>query len=608
MKKLFIFALIFISMLFIACAENNKDYVLDCEDYFVTIDNTVTISPFTDKKNANFELSSDSDIINIDGLNVTGIKNGVATINVSLVGTELNKDIKIYVCDEGLTIFGPNEVVIDNVINLELIKNGVNDDERIIWRSSDTNIAVVSKGVVTALDYGKVTISAETDVYAASIEIEVVRPIPTSFVIENDKSEIKYELGATYELNISVTPENAKRDFEITVNNDNVSIDDTNVNANKLGTSVITVKSLSNPDLVKTINVNVVENEKPVFTKLDSFSDVLVVNYGSIANLSEGLQVIDNVDGDITNMVYCDEENLELLKIYGEKEIEIIAKDKAGNMETFKRKVNVTWQYHTKFIGHMGSIYGVANSEKAFIYAASVLKYQALECDLHRTKDGVFVISHDADFAGVDIGSHTYDELKDIVKTSKPFALPKQYGLAEESYTDHICTLERYLQICKQYGVEAVIELKGNGGINNSDQSGMPALMKLIEDCDMLDQTILLSSSYNCLIWARENGYTLPCQYLMNMCNSEAAYERCIKYNLDISICVTYGDYTDKLSKEERIEYQNNWIKRYMDAGCKVSVWTFTSYCDYDQVQEWIDFGVDYVTCDWHHMDKLNLK
>lgn len=168
-------------------------------------------------------------------------------------------------------------------------------------------------------------------------------------------------------------------------------------------------------------------------------------------------------------------------------------------------------------------------------------------------------------------------------------------------------TLEKYLEICKEYNAIAIIELKGCAGVSQSDQSGMPALMQLIEDCGMMDQTIFLASAYNCLIWARENGYTLPCQYLMNTCDSEDAFNRCVKYNLDISICVTYGPYTDTFTASEREAYKTNWIRRYQAAGLEVSVWTFTQYCTYAQVQEWIDFGVDWVTCDWQMMDKCNL-
>ena len=154
-----------------------------------------------------------------------------------------------------------------------------------------------------------------------------------------------------------------------------------------------------------------------------------------------------------------------------------------------------------------------------------------------------------------------------------------------------------YLEICKQYNAKAVIELKYSPGINNNDQSRMQALMDEIERCGMRKEVIFLGSAYNCLIWTRNNGYEdVPCQYLVNSCESEEVLKRCIDNKLDLSFNST-GDYSNS----------TEWIAKYKEAGCKVSCYTFTQYSNYKTLQEWINKGVDYVTCDWQLMSKVDL-
>ena len=46
--------------------------------------------------------------------------------------------------------------------------------------------------------------------------------------------------------------------------------------------------------------------------------------------------------------------------------------------------------------------------------------------------------------------------------------------------------------------------------------------------------------------------------------------------------------------------YLNNkeWIDKYHSAGKKVSCWTFSQYTTKEDLQKYIDMGVDFVTCD----------
>ena len=239
----------------------------------------------------------------------------------------------------------------------------------------------------------------------------------------------------------------------------------------------------------KVISVLVRGNDLPTVTYSDTYKDSIIVNWGADFDYKEGITVTDIEDGDITN-------KLELTKPldvqeYGKQVIEYTVSDSDGNTVTFERTVEVVWNYDVQFIGHQGSYYGVPNTEEAILNGITKLKYQCIEIDIKQTKDGVFVLCHDDEFGGKQIASTNWADLKDVVATStRKAGLPFTNGDAVEgatgSYSSKICTLARYLEICKQYNVTAVIELKSSKGISNSDQSRMQALMDEIEKADTI--------------------------------------------------------------------------------------------------------------------------
>ena len=84
--------------------------------------------------------------------------------------------------------------------------------------------------------------------------------------------------------------------------------------------------------------------------------------------------------------------------------------------------------------------------------------YWGAECDVYRTKDGVWIVSHDRHtYRMMDesafIEKKTYDEL---------MAMNVDNGVNIDKYKDlKMCSLEEYLEICKNYQMTPVIELKG---------------------------------------------------------------------------------------------------------------------------------------------------
>ena len=123
-------------------------------------------------------------------------------------------------------------------------------------------------------------------------------------------------------------------------------------------------------------------------------------------------------------------------------------------------------------VGHRGSYWGVENTEEAFRNGA-LAGYHYLECDIKVAGDGTIVLTHDDTTerlgGSLTINTATLAQLKAETLTQTRGGV---------KYTGKICTLAEYLDICAEYNVRTVIELKWAIGINSNDCSGIPALVK----------------------------------------------------------------------------------------------------------------------------------
>jgi len=600
-KLIFVYILLFAFFLLCGCGEE-KEIIIDdpqfeIEDIVVLMGDIYEIKPATNIPNAKFNYALEGECATLYENTIIPNEVGTATLIVSVEGYELIKTFEVQCVEEGIVITGSHTVGINQETDLNLLFFGVEESDEITWKSSNNTIGRVSKGKVTGVALGEITITAKYDNYMATFNIEVIRPIATEIIVEKNKEEVIYELGANYVMSVEVTPKLALQDYTVEASNDCVIVnDDLSIKANKLGDVILTVTSLSDQNIKKEVKVKIMNNEAPTFIKQTDYKENLTINWGSTLSCTAGLRVVDNSDGDITSTVVA--ESLDDLQKFGTHEITLVATDRAGNKATFKRTVTVEWQYKTKFIGHQGCFYAVPNTEEAFRYAGEVLHYQAVECDLKSTKDGVLVVCHDGDFGGVDIATTNYNDLLKAVETSTQFGCPANY-YGKKTYTGHICTFDTYLDVCLEYNMIPIIELKGAYGMNSGNTSQIPTLMKILRDKGIYDRAVILTSMDPVISYIRKQGETVKCQYLVNGASSDDVLNFCIANNCDVSVNVTYGN-----------SITDAYIKKYHDAGLEVSTWTFTSYCDYAQVQEWINKGVDYVTCDWHYIDqgKLILK
>ena len=182
-------------------------------------------------------------------------------------------------------------------------------------------------------------------------------------------------------------------------------------------------------------------------------------------------------------------------------------------------------------IGHRGSLLGVENTEEAFINGATHFGYQGLECDVKTTLDGQCVCWHDNNlkrggWEEVVIAETTLDSLLTYTLTQTR---------KEQTYTATICTVDRYLEICKEHQVFPVVELKWATGINNNDMSLFPSLYALIEKHGLVEEAVILTSMRQSLEYIRTNYPQLQCQYLRQTVKDEDV-QWCYDWKANISI------------------------------------------------------------------------
>ena len=151
-------------------------------------------------------------------------------------------------------------------------------------------------------------------------------------------------------------------------------------------------------------------------------------------------------------------------------------------------------------VGHRGSRTGVENTEEAFINGITKHGFQALECDVKVTSDKKYVCWHDDIITKCSPNCTIYSSTLATIQ-SKTLTQTRN-GV---TYTGKICTVDRYLEICKQYNVTPVVELKYAVGINGSDMSNFPGLYALIEKHGLVDKTIILTSMKGSLQYIRAN-------------------------------------------------------------------------------------------------------
>jgi len=234
-------------------------------------------------------------------------------------------------------------------------------------------------------------------------------------------------------------------------------------------------------------------------------------------------------------------------------------------------------------VGHRGSQWGVENTRAAFINGANAGAW-GLECDIRVTADGTFVVSHDDNYKRLGgpetkIADMTTAQVLDTRLTSK------RHGI---TYAGTPCTLGEFLDICKEYDVTPVVEVKVSTTIHsntNADNEpvfdGIPALINLIDQKGLTHRVVIISFMPGVVEFIHRHYPDITVQVLAGDGDGTIMewVEWCKQYNMDLDVVHTI------ITKEA--------VDAMHAAGLKVNVWTVDKPEDFERVKA---MGVDFIT------------
>ena len=234
-----------------------------------------------------------------------------------------------------------------------------------------------------------------------------------------------------------------------------------------------------------------------------------------------------------------------------------------------------------KRIAHRGlSAWAPENTEVSFRRAAETDCF-GIECDIWKTLDGRYVISHDNSLKrmyGVhkNITDCVFEEISKLKVTGG--------NMVEEMPTQTICTLQRYLSIVTKVDKAAIIELK-----EEFENRELQEILDIVRAYDMLDNTFFISAQAKTVLRLRHD-LCFPKERLQYV-HGARPRDSYVPVNDDlINRLIGHGigiDSRHTLIREEHVD-------RMHDEGLLVNVWTVDTEKDFKHVTEGL--GVDMVT------------
>jgi len=243
-------------------------------------------------------------------------------------------------------------------------------------------------------------------------------------------------------------------------------------------------------------------------------------------------------------------------------------------------------------VGHRGSQWGVENTRAAFINGAEAGAW-GLECDIRVTADGTFILSHDDSYKRLGgpetkIANMTTESVLSTRLTSK------RHGI---TYAGTPCTLGEFLDICNQYNVVPVIEVKVCTTIHSNTKAenepvfdGIPALINLIDQKGLTDRAVIISFMPGVVDFIHRHYPDITVQVLAGDKDGTVMewVEWCKQYDMDLDVVHT-------IITQEAVDAMHQ-------AGHKVNVWTVDNPEDFERVKA---MGVDFITTNARFPNKM---
>ena len=235
-----------------------------------------------------------------------------------------------------------------------------------------------------------------------------------------------------------------------------------------------------------------------------------------------------------------------------------------------KNTIAIADKAKTRMIAYRG-VSGLEqeNTIPAFV-AACNRSYFGIECDVHVTKDGKYIVYHDDNTGRLCNKTLRFEE-----SLFAELRALKIKGKDSEAFDETLIlpTLEEYLNVLSRYDKTAVIELKQPLQPNN--------IREIVDICKAhysLDHIIFISFELEYLIELKKYVPGQKAQLLVESYSKEIQ-EQLSKYSLDIDIGFWF------LSREIVAELHAH--------GITVNCWTCN---ERDQAEQLIDWGVDFIT------------
>lgn len=240
---------------------------------------------------------------------------------------------------------------------------------------------------------------------------------------------------------------------------------------------------------------------------------------------------------------------------------------KTADYELLKTEQQVT------LVAHRGYRAVAPENTTAAFEEAGKAGFWGAECDIYRTADGVWIVSHDTNSyrmmdKTVNIEKKNYDELM----THKV-----DNGSNIENYPDlSYCSLEDYLKICKEYNMVAVIELKGKNNTEHYDE-----IIDLVNQYGV--EAVYISFHFENMQKIRALT-DAPVYFLTSEISDE-----------DIELAKSLENCGIDFDGRKEENFEKGMIKKCIDEGFAVGAWTIDDTALLDKL---VENGVTLITTD----------
>ena len=225
-----------------------------------------------------------------------------------------------------------------------------------------------------------------------------------------------------------------------------------------------------------------------------------------------------------------------------------------------------------RMIAHTGySAVAPGNTIPAY-EAAGKSDFWGAECDIQRTKDGVWILMHNDTVDDMTDGTGTVSELT----YAEIMEFNVDVGNDIESYPGlKIATLEEYLDVCKQYGLHPVIEIKAN-----ADPAYMNEVVEILSAREEKDMFYVISFGREICVRMKTLMPELRVYYIIS-------YEDVSRENIDFAL----ENGLDGM--DIHVFHPEDYVKDVVNSGLDVFVWTID---DLDNAERLYNLGVNAIT------------